>query len=165
VPSDPRAACLAVYGKDTALRVRVDSNLSALAMTSFSEEKSTMTNRLKSLRYAVLPLLITISLPFVAQEKNEDPTQLLNHLAGNWVLEGTLGGRHSTHDVTAEWILNHEYLRFHEVSREKNKNNRPAYEAIVIISWDNKADEYRCLWLDTTGGGGLTMGYSKRQCV
>jgi hypothetical protein len=41
-----------------------------------------MTNRLKSLRYAVLPLLITLSLPFVAQEKNEDPTQLLNHLAG-----------------------------------------------------------------------------------
>jgi len=116
-----------------------------------------MTNRLKTLRYTVLPLFITLCLPLFAQEKKDDPTQLLDHLAGNWVMEGTLGGKPSTHDVTAEWILNHEYLRFHEVSREKNKDHRPAYEAIVILTWDNKADEYRCLWLDTTAGGGLSV--------
>ena len=111
-----------------------------------------MTNRLKTLRYALLSLIIC--LPLFGQEKNEDPTRLLNHLAGNWVLEGVLGGRHVTHDVTAEWILNHEYLRFHEVSR---KDGSPAYEAIVIISWDATANEYRCLWLDNTAGGGLSV--------
>jgi len=118
-----------------------------------------MMNGLKTLQYAVfavLFLLITMCLPLLGQEKNDDPTQLLNHLAGNWVLEGVLGGRHSTHDVTAEWILNHEYLRFHEVSREKNKNDGPVYEAIVIMSWDNKTNEYLCLWLDNTEGGGLS---------
>jgi hypothetical protein len=120
------------------------------------KEKPRMMNGLKTLQYAVLFLLITMCLPLLGQEKNDDPTQLLNHLAGNWVLEGVLGGRHSTHDVTAEWILNHEYLRFHEVSREKNKNGGPVYEAIVIMSWDNKTNEYLCLWLDNTEGGGLS---------
>jgi hypothetical protein len=120
------------------------------------KEKTKMMNGLKPLQYAVLFLLIAMCLPLLGQEKNDDPTQLLNHLAGNWVLEGVLGGRHSTHDVTAEWILNHEYLRFHEVSREKKKNGGLVYEAIVIMSWDNKTNEYLCLWLDNTEGGGLS---------
>jgi hypothetical protein len=88
-----------------------------------------MTNRSKALRYAVMFLLIIICSPLLGQEKDEEPTQLLNHLAGNWVLEGVLGKSQVTHDITAEWILNHEYLRLHEVSREKNKNGDPAYEA------------------------------------
>ncbi len=113
-------------------------------------------NGLKSLRYAVLLLPIAMCLPLLAQEKNDEPAQLLNHLAGNWVLEGVLGGKHSTHDVTAEWILNHEYLRFHEVSHERNKKGDPVYEAIVIMSWEKKTNEYLCLWLDNTDGGGLS---------
>lgn len=113
-------------------------------------------NGWKPLQYAVSLLLIAMCLPLLGQEKSDEPTQLLNHLAGHWVLEGLLGGRHSTHDVTAEWILHHEYLRFHEVAREKNKNGGPGYEAIVIMSWDDKTNEYLCLWLDNTEGGGLS---------
>ena len=115
-----------------------------------------MTNQSKALQYAVLFVFATICSPMLGQKKDEKPTQMLNHLAGSWVLEGVLGRRHVTHDVTAEWILNNEYLRMHEVSREKNKNGGPAYEAIIIISWDGKANEYRCLWLDNTEGGGLS---------
>ncbi len=54
-------------------------------------------------------------------------------------------------------MLNHEYLRLHEISREKNAQGQPAYEAIVFIEWDESAKEYRCLWLDSTGGGGLAV--------
>jgi hypothetical protein len=53
-------------------------------------------------------------------------------------------------------VLNHEYLRFHETSRGKNAQGQPAYEAIVFIEWDESSNEYRCLWLDSTGGGGLS---------
>jgi len=116
-----------------------------------------MTNRSKTLQSAVLCLLISICSPLRGQEDDGAPAQLLNHLAGNWTLEGVLGGRHVIHDVTAEWILNQESLRLHEVSREKNKNGGPAYEAIILVSWDNKAGEYRCLWLDNTEGGALSM--------
>jgi hypothetical protein len=53
-------------------------------------------------------------------------------------------------------VLNHEYLRLHETSREKNVHGQPAYEAIIFIEWDESSNEYRCLWLDSTGGGGLS---------
>jgi len=91
--------------------------------------------------------------------------QWLDHLAGDWVLQGTIAGKQTTHEVKAEWVLNREYLRLHEVSREKDAKGGPSYEAIVFIGWDAKAQEYACLWLDSTGGGGLSaqgIGRGKR---
>jgi hypothetical protein len=84
------------------------------------------------------------------------PAQLLDHLAGSWVMSGTLGGKRTTHDVEADWVLKREYIRFHEVSREKDASGGPAYEAIVFVSWDAKKGEYSCLWMDNTAGGALS---------
>jgi hypothetical protein len=81
---------------------------------------------------------------------------LLDHLAGNWVLKGTIAGKQTTHDVQADWILRREYLQIHEISREKDTNGEPAYEAIILVSFDPKANQYACLWLDSTSGGALT---------
>jgi len=89
---------------------------------------------------------------------------ILDHLAGHWVLQGTIGGKPATHDIEANWVLNHEYLKIHEVSREKNPEGRPAYEAIVFIGWDPKTKQHDCLWLDSTAGGGLSgegIGHGK----
>jgi len=85
-----------------------------------------------------------------------NPPVLLDHLVGKWVLNGQIDGKQTTHDIDAEWVLNREYLRLHEVSRERNAKGGPAYEAIVLFSWDQRAGQYSCLWLDTTGGGGLS---------
>jgi len=82
--------------------------------------------------------------------------RLLDHLAGRWVLQGTIAKKHTTHDVEAKWVLNREYLQLHEVSREKNASGDPAYEAIIYISWDAKTQQYICMWLDSTAGGGLS---------
>jgi hypothetical protein len=104
---------------------------------------------------AILALLFMTFFPASAQEPtHKDP--LLDHLTGSWILQGTIGGHETTHDIDSEWVLNHEYLRFHEISREKNAQGRPAYEAIVFIEWDESLNEYECLWLDSTGGGGLS---------
>ena len=84
-------------------------------------------------------------------------TKLLDKLAGRWVLTGTLGGVPSTHDIEAEWVLKREYLRLHEVSRQKDAGGGPGYEAIVIIGWDPKKNDYACAWLDNTAGGGLSV--------
>jgi len=38
------------------------------------------------------------------------------------------------------------------------------YEAIVFICWEQKLNEYSCLWLDNTGNGGLSnqaIGHAK----
>jgi hypothetical protein len=80
---------------------------------------------------------------------------LLDHLIGTWVLRGNIAHRPTTHDVVAEWVLGHEYVRLHEVSREKDAKGNPAYEAIVLIGSGRPSHDYACLWLDTTGGGGL----------
>ncbi len=106
------------------------------------------------LRTAAPALLFALSSP--AQNGLPDaPTQLLDNLAGRWVMSGTLGGKRTTHDVEAGWVLKREYIRFHEVSREKDASGGPAYEAIVLLSWDAKKDGYSCLWMDNTAGGAL----------
>ena len=81
---------------------------------------------------------------------------LLERLVGTWVLRGTIAGKHTTHDIVSEWVLGHQYLRIHERSREKNGEGLAQYEAIILIGWDAGSAEYQCLWLDSTGGGGLS---------
>lgn len=78
--------------------------------------------------------------------------QLLDQMTGNWVLQGTIAGKETTHDVAAQWVLGHQYVRIHEVSREKNSQGQPAYEAMVFVGWDQPSGEYVCIWLDTYGG-------------
>ncbi|MGD1105082.1 MAG: hypothetical protein ABSA59_23805 [Terriglobia bacterium] len=89
--------------------------------------------------------------------------QFLDHLTGNWVLQGTIMGKENTHDVAAEWVLGHQYVRIHEVSREKNSQGQPDYEAMAFVGWDQPAAEYVCAWLDTYGGmTPATFGRGKR---
>ena len=78
------------------------------------------------------------------------PEALLDKMTGRWVLTGTIAKQQTTHDVDVDWILNREYLRIHEVSREKNAAGGPEYEAWIHIAWDAKKSEYAVLWLDNT---------------
>jgi hypothetical protein len=104
---------------------------------------------------AILALFVLAVFSTAAQQPTpKDP--LLDRLTGSWILRGTIAGHETTHDIDSEWVLNHEYLRLHETSREKNAQGQPAYEAIVFIEWDESSNQYRCLWLDSTGGGGLS---------
>ena len=105
---------------------------------------------------AVILCLAACAIPSPAQNESPSPLKLLDHLAGKWLLKGTIGGKQITHDVQASWVLRHEYLEIHEVSREKEATGEPAYEAIVLVSWDPKVNQYACLWLDSTAGGALT---------
>jgi hypothetical protein len=88
---------------------------------------------------------------------------LLDHFLGHWVLEGTIAKKQTTHDVDAEWVIGHQYLRIHEVSREHNAQGEPVYEATVHIGWNQDSAEYGCIWLDTYGGlAALSVGKAKR---
>src|SRR5512146_1231027 len=81
---------------------------------------------------------------------------LLDRMVGHWVLSGTIAGQQTTHDVVAEWVLGHEYIRLQEVSRERAPGGGPAYEAMVLIGTDPEhKGGLACLWLDNTGAGGL----------
>ena len=90
---------------------------------------------------------------------------LLDHLVGTWVLRGTIEGKETTHDLIIAWVLQHQYVQVQETSREKNASGKAEYEAIVYIGWDQSAKQYACLWLDVTGGGGLSaqaIGHGER---
>ena len=113
---------------------------------------------------STIALFLFASITISAQSSTfQDP--LLERMTGAWVLQGTIGGQETTHDVVVEWVLGHQYLRLTEVAREKDAQGRSAYEAIVFIGWDQPSGEYACLWLDSTGGGGLTgqaIGHARR---
>jgi hypothetical protein len=77
---------------------------------------------------------------------------LLDRLVGKWVLQGTIASQVTTHDVDAEWGLDHHYLRIHEVSRDKNTKGQPQYEAMIYIAWNEPTKQYAAIWLDVYGG-------------
>ena len=65
---------------------------------------------------AAIALLVLAAFSTSAQQQTpEDP--LLDRLAGSWLLQGTIAGHETAHDIESEWELNHEYLRLHETSR------------------------------------------------
>ena len=100
---------------------------------------------------------------YVLAQPLQDP--LLDHMVGKWVLQGTIGGKTTTHDIVAEWVLGHQYMRIQEVSREKDARNQPAYEATILIGWEPKSSQYTCLWLDNTAAWDFTsqaIGRAKR---
>ena len=100
------------------------------------------------------PIIILFSLLFSVTALGQSavsPDSLLDRMTGNWILRGTIGGTETIHDVTVDWVLAHEYLQMHEVSRERDSVGRPAYEAIVFVGWNQRLGEYGCLWLDNTG--------------
>jgi hypothetical protein len=93
---------------------------------------------------------LALASPALAQQPTFHDA-LLDSLVGHWVLTGTIGKKTTTHDVTATWVLNHQYLEFQEISREKNKDGTPVYEAAVYIAWDQPTSEYVCAFLDVFG--------------
>ena len=112
-------------------------------------------------------LLVSLMSLSVSAQQTTFQDSLLDHFIGKWVLQGTIEGKETTHDIIAEWVLGHQYVQFHEVSREKNSSSGEAmYEAIVFIGWDTPFGEYACYWLDGTSGNGLSnpvMGHAKRK--
>jgi hypothetical protein len=77
---------------------------------------------------------------------------LLDHLFGTWILQGTIAGKQTTHDITAEWVANHQYLRLHEVSREKTRDGMPQYDAFIHIGWEPGKNIYPIIFLDNFWG-------------
>ncbi len=112
---------------------------------------------MRTIRFAVLAGLMLSALIAGAARADEPAWQdsLLDRFVGRWVLSGTIAGQKTTHDVTVDWVLVHHYVRIHEISRELDAQGRPQYEAIVLIGADAAPGHYVCLWLDSTGGGGL----------
>lgn len=118
---------------------------------------------MKTILIKIVLLIVLAPFPALAQQTTSRDS-LLDRMAGKWVLRGTIAGTETTHDINTAWVLDHQYLQLKEVSREKDINGKPSYEAIVYICWEQKLNQYSCLWLDNTGNGGLAtqaVGHAK----
>ena len=99
----------------------------------------------------LLSALVALLLASRVEAQSLPPDSVFHRLVGHWVLRGTIAHRQTVHDVTVEWLLGHEYLRMHEVSRDRSAPGHPAYEAVVLFARDPKTGAYACQWLDNTG--------------
>ena len=79
------------------------------------------------------------------------PATLMDKMTGEWVMTGIIGKQQVTHDVYVDWILKRQYIRIHDISREKDVDGKSAYEAWIHIAWDKENAEYVVMWLDNTG--------------
>jgi hypothetical protein len=115
-----------------------------------------------------LALLVFVLIPAVrAQDTPPAPDgrqhslqdELLRQMAGRWKLSGAIRGKNVEHSVEAQWVLNHQFLQVHE----KDAATPPAYEAIVMIGYDNVSERYVAHWIDIFGGRvSETLGYGGR---
>jgi hypothetical protein len=111
--------------------------------------------------YLAVVLLFASSVAFAQQPTFQD--ELLDHLQGHWVLRGTIAGKQTVHDVNAQWVLGHQYMRLTEAAREKNAKGEPAYDAEVLLGWDQPGTRYFAIWLDVWGGfSKASVGYAPR---
>lgn len=115
-----------------------------------------MKNAMKNAVRTALPIFLSVIMLATVAQPQAHHDALLDHFTGNWLLHGTIAGRETTHDIEAEWVLGHQYIRFHELSRDKTPAGQSAYEAIVFIGMDPASSGYSCLWLDSTAGTGLS---------
>lgn len=107
------------------------------------------------MKFFVLLAVALVSVPEVFAQTLAERATPLDHLAGRWVMTGTIAGQDIVHDLEALWVLGGHYLFVHEVARERDEQGNPAYESRVYFGWDAAGERLVCLWLDVTGGGGL----------
>ena len=111
------------------------------------------------------PLLATllIALPSArsaAQASAEWHDDLVDRMAGNWTLEGPVMGRAAHHEVQAEWVLNHQFLRIHEKTVAGAPADEHKYEATWFLGYDPVSERYVLHLLDVFGGRfSETLGY------
>ena len=98
-----------------------------------------------------------------AQTPGEWNDELVDRMVGHWNLEGPVMGRVGHHEIQAEWVLNHQFLRIHE----KTSANAPAgehqYEATWFLGYDPVSERYVLHLLDVFGARfSETLGYGTR---
>jgi len=114
---------------------------------------------------SLLALLLLALVPAfsLAQEPAEHHDDLLVHLAGTWKVEGNVVGREAHHEIRAEWVLNHQFLRLHEKTSAGASASEDPYEAIWFLGYDAISERYVLHLFDVFGTRfSETLGYGTR---
>ena len=99
----------------------------------------------------------------LAQAPPEWKDELVDHMTGEWIMTGQVIGREAHHDVQAEWVLNHQFLRIHEKTAASAPATERRYEAIWFLGYDSISERYVLHLMDIFGTRySETLGYGTR---
>jgi hypothetical protein len=106
-----------------------------------------------------LSFAVLLAIPMMAQA----PGDLVNNLEGSWKLEGKVGSNDAHHDVRADWVLNHQFLRIEEKTSADAPAAERRYDAIWYLGYDPISERYVLHLMDTFGARfSETLGYGTR---
>jgi hypothetical protein len=114
--------------------------------------------------WLIAGMLVFTACNLNAQDRQPEwQDDLVNHMTGTWKWTGPLLGVEAHHTVTAEWALNHQFLRIHERTSEGAPESERRYEAIWFLGYDPTSERYVLHLLDIFGGRySETLGYGVR---
>src|ERR1700679_3405176 len=114
----------------------------------------------------LIALTAALLFPAVAVAQVPDPWHddlVDHHLAGTWKMEGNVMARAAHHDVRAEWVLNHEFLRIEEKTSNGAPSTERPYDTIWFLGYDPVSERYVLHLMDQFGGRfSETLGYGVR---
>jgi uncharacterized protein DUF1579 len=115
------------------------------------------------------PSLLAITLLFffavaaTAQRPEPWHDDLVEHLSGDWKMTGNVMGRPAHHDVKAEWVFNHQFLRIEEKTSASAPESESKYDAVWYLGYDSTSERYVMHLMDEFGGRfSETLGYGVR---
>jgi hypothetical protein len=82
----------------------------------------------------------------------------IDNLARNWTITRQIRGKEVHNTMTAQWVLNHQFLQLHM----KDTADPPQYEAIILIGYAHADQQYIIHWCDVFGGKFSARGKGKR---
>jgi hypothetical protein len=109
---------------------------------------------MKTATFLIALLLMLASVPSSsqAQASAEWRDDLVDHLSGAWKVTGQVMGREAHHEVDAEWVLNHQFLKIHEKTAAGAPASEHRYEAIWFLGYDTVSERYVLHLIDIFGG-------------
>jgi len=112
---------------------------------------------------AVLLIAALAPVPAAGQAPPAWRDDLVDLMVGAWTLAGQVMGRDAHHDVQAEWVLNHQFLRIHEKTAASAPATERPYEAIWFLGYDAVSERYVLHLMDAFGARySETLGYGTR---
>ena len=113
--------------------------------------------------FLVVGAIVLIPRSIRADEPPDGPKRIfkddfIENLSGEWKLTRKIRGKEVENKVTAEWVLNHQFLQLHM----KDLADPPTYEAIVLIGYAHADKKYVAHWCDTFGGKFSGVGFGQK---
>lgn len=75
----------------------------------------------------------------------------LDHLVGNWDLNGRMGDKILLQKAVGRWVLKGLFVELRFRAVQVGKEGNPSYEAIYLIGYDDNAGNYVLNLFDTFG--------------